>query len=149
MIMKKICLFFISALFFLTCFSQDEVLGKWKTIDDETGRVKSIVELYKKGDKLFGKVIKLFRLPDEDQDPKCDKCDLKDPRYNQRVLGMEIIKDMIWDDDEWDDGYILDPKKGKVYDCKLWLEEGELQVRGYIVFFFRTQTWVRPTKSDL
>ena len=47
------------------------------------------------------------------------------------------------DDKEWDDGEILDPKKGTVYDCKLWLEDGDLQVRGYIAFFFRTQTWKR------
>ncbi|VAX17324.1 hypothetical protein MNBD_IGNAVI01-134, partial [hydrothermal vent metagenome] len=38
---------------------------------------------------------------------------------------------------------ILDPKKGKVYDCKLWVENGKLQVRGYVLFFHRTQEWLR------
>jgi len=59
---------------------------------------------------------------------------------------MEIIREMEKDDDEWEDGTILDPKNGKVYDCKLWVDEDDpniLNVRGYIAFFFRTQIWKR------
>lgn len=130
---------------FSTGFSQnaDAVLGKWKTIDDETGKAKSIVELYKGSDgKLYGKIITILN-PDK-QNAKCDKCedDLKD----QPIMGMVIVKDLVWDEDEWDDGTILDPNKGSYYDCKLWLESDEpdkLNVRGYIAFIFRTQYWYR------
>lgn len=94
-----------------------------------------------KDGKAYGKIVKLFREPDEDQDPICDDC--TDYRKNQKVLGMTIITDMVLDDDEWEDGEILDPKNGKIYDCKLWVEDGKLMVRGYIAFFFRTQTWLR------
>ena len=123
----------------------DAVLGKWNTIDDETGRKKSVVEIYKEGDKLYGKIVELFRLPDEDPDPICDECDEDDPRYNQKVLGMVILEGLEWDDDEWDDGTIMDPKNGKVYSCKLWLKDGKLQVRGYLGFSLigRSQTWIR------
>ncbi len=126
-------------------FKAEDVLGKWNTIDDETGRKKSVVEIYMKGDKLHGKIIELFRLPDEDPDPVCDECDEDDPRYNKKVLGMEILEGLEWDDDEWDDGTILDPKNGKVYSCKLWIKDGKLQVRGYIGFSLigRSQTWIR------
>ena len=55
---------------------------------------------------------------------------------------MEIVRDMEPDDDEWEDGSICDPKNGKVYDCKMWLEDGNLKVRGYVAFFYRTQTWL-------
>lgn len=126
-------------------FSQkaDDVLGKWKTIDDETGKAKSIVELYKGTDgKLYGKIIKILN-PDK-QDAVCDLCE--DELKDKPVLGMVIVKDMEWDEDEWDDGTILDPNKGSYYDCKLWLEEGEmdkLNVRGYIAFIYRTQNWYR------
>ena len=51
--------------------------------------------------------------------------------------------EFIEDDDEWEDGSILDPDNGKTYDCKIWREGDKLQVRGYIAFFFRTQTWHR------
>ena len=140
---KLLALTLFSFLFSLATFAQDNVLGKWKTIDDETGKPKSIVEIYKKDGKVYGKIVKLFREEGEEKDPICDKCE--DNRKDQKIIGMTIITDMEWDegDNEWDDGEILDPKKGTVYDCKLWVEDGKLQVRGYIAFFFRTQTWVR------
>lgn len=116
------------------------IVGKWKTIDDETGKPKSIVEIFMKDGKAYGKIIKLFREPGEDPDPVCDDC--TDYRKDKKVIGMTIITDMVQDDDEWEDGEILDPKNGKIYDCRLWVEDGKLMVRGYIAFFFRTQTWL-------
>ena len=120
------------------------VLGKWKTIDDETGKPKSIVEITEREGKLYGTIVELFREPNEEQDPYCDKCE--DDRKDKRILGMEIIRDMEKDDDEYDDGTICDPKTGKIYDCKFWIDEDTpnvLNVRGYVAFFFRTQTWER------
>jgi uncharacterized protein (DUF2147 family) len=119
------------------------ILGKWKTIDDETGKPKSIVEIYERDGKVYGKVIKLFREPSEEQDPVCKECDTDDPRYNKKVIGMEILADMVKDGDEYEDGEILDPNNGKVYSCKIWLEGKDLKLRGYIGPFFRTQTWIR------
>jgi len=119
-------------------------VGKWKTIDDETGKTKSIVEIYEQDGKLQGKVLEILWTSDGNLDPTCTLCE--DDRKNKRVIGMEIIRGMEKDDDEWDDGTILDPKNGKIYDCKLWLDEDNadvLNVRGYIAFFFRTQTWTR------
>ena len=55
--------------------AQSPILGKWKTKDDETGRIKSIVEITEKEGKFYGTVVELFRLPEEDQDPYCDKCE--------------------------------------------------------------------------
>ena len=147
--MKKL-LSLIAFLLFILSISlsaqHEEITGLWKTIDDEIpGRVKSVVKIYIKDGKLYGDVVKLFRLPEEDQDPVCDKCDDDDPRKDQKVLGMTIITEMVLDEDdnEWEDGEILDPKKGKVYDCKLWVENDKLQVRGYVLFFHRTQEWLR------
>jgi uncharacterized protein (DUF2147 family) len=119
------------------------VLGKWKTIDDETGEPKSIVEISDRGGKVYGKIVKLFRKPNEDQDPVCDDCDPEDPRYKKKIIGMEIMKDLVKDDDEYSGGEILDPNNGKVYRCKIWLEGKDLMLRGYIGPFYRTQTWVR------
>jgi uncharacterized protein (DUF2147 family) len=125
------------------------ITGKWKTIDDETGQPKSVVEIYQKDDgKYYGKIIKLFRKEGQDPDPVCDKCDEDDPRYNQKILGMEIITELEKDGDEYEDGEILDPKKGKVYDCKLWVEDGKLQVRGYLFVFHRTQEWIKYTEIE-
>lgn len=134
------------AFLFIVCTSlvpAQSILGKWVTYDDETGKKKSVVEITERNGKVYGHIVQLFREPNEDQDPSCTKCDASDDRYNKKVRGMEIIRDMKKDGDEWDDGTIMDPKNGSVYDCKLWLENGELKVRGYVAFFFRTQTWKR------
>jgi uncharacterized protein (DUF2147 family) len=136
---------FLIPIFCLIAFfsNAQTVFGKWKTIDDETGEPKSIVEIYERGGKVYGKIVKLFRKPNEEQDPVCDECDAEDARYKKKIIGMEILKDMVKDEDEYDDGEILDPNNGKIYRCKLWLEGKDLKLRGYLGPFYRTQTWVR------
>ena len=102
-------------------FAQNSIVGKWKTKDDETGRIKSIVEITEKDGKYYGQLVELFRLPDEDPDPYCDKCD--DDRKDKRIWGMEIVRDMELakgETQEWENGTILDPKKGSIYDCEMW-----------------------------
>ena len=138
--MSKHISILIAILISAATVSAQSIVGKWKSIDDETGKPKSVVEIYEKNGKVYGKIIKLFRDPSEDQDPVCDKCE--DDRKNKKIIGLEIIRDMEKDDNEWEDGTILDPKKGTIYDCKLWLEGGNLMVRGYVLFIYRTQTWL-------
>lgn len=118
-----------------------DIVGKWKTIDDKTNEPKSIVEIYEKDGKYFGQIKELFRKPGEDPDPVCDKCPDDDPRKNQLTKGMIIIQDLVKKGEKYSGGTILDPKEGKIYKCEIWAEEGNLMVRGYILFFFRTQTW--------
>lgn len=139
--MKKLIAF---ALLFAATLSQAQtVFGKWKTIDDATGKPKSIVEIYEQNGKAYGKVLQLFREPSEVQNPICDHCE--DDRKNQPIIGMTIIRDMELKDGFYKEGSICDPKTGKIYDCEFWLDEGgaKLQVRGYWGFIFRTQTWLR------
>lgn len=141
--MKQLIFLFATLLMGATAWSQS-VVGKWKTIDDETGKVKSIVEIFERDGKMYGKVVKLFRGPDEDQNPMCDEC--KDDRKDQPILGMEILRGLEKDGDEWEDGTICDPKNGKIYDCKLWVDKDDpnvLHVRGYLYFIYRTQDWMR------
>lgn len=121
------------------CASAQTIVGKWKTIDDNNGKARSIVEIYEKDGKYFGKIVKLFRDEGEDPNPTCDEC--KGKKKGQPIIGMEIISDMEKDGDEFEDGEILDPENGKTYDCKMWVEDGNLRVRGYLLFFYRTQTW--------
>lgn len=119
---------------------RNTIFGKWKTIDDDSGKARSIVEIEKRDGKAYGTILELFREPDEPQDPICVEC--TDHRKDKKVIGMEIITGMEKDGDEWEDGEILDPENGKTYDCKIWVEDGNLKVRGYISFLYRTQTWL-------
>ena len=140
--MKQIL--FVLALFAsMNSFAQTCV-GKWITIDDETNKKKSIVELYKVDGKLYGKIIYLFPREGREESPKCKKC--TDDRKDQPLVGLQIVRSLKWDGEEWEGGTIVDPENGKIYTVKMWLEEGNanlLNVRGYVGPIFRTQKWVR------
>lgn len=118
-------------------------VGNWKTIDDVTGRKKSIVKIWEENSKLYGKIIKLFRLPDEDPDPICDEC--KGKNKDKQVLGMTIMWNLSQKKNHWKGGKILDPENGKIYGCKIRvIENGEkLEVRGFlgISLLGRNQIW--------
>lgn len=142
--MKKIIVY--SVLFLMATIqnvsSQTKVLGKWKTIDDDTGAAKSIVEIYESNGKVYGKVLQILEKGKEDK--VCEEC--KGDKKNKPIKGMVIIDGLTKNDDEWDGGKILDPKSGKEYKCVISLEnENKLKVRGYVGFSLlgRTQYWTR------
>lgn len=119
------------------------VTGLWKTIDDETGKAKSIVEIFEKNGKIFGRIKSLIN-PSR-PNPLCTKCDGE--RKDQPITGMQILWDMqaAKDSGEWQGGRIFSPQKGKDYRAKLkLLEEGKkLQVKGCWGPFCRKQIWHR------
>ena len=128
----------------IALFQPASVEGLWITQDDETGKEKSEVLLYIEDGKLYGKIIRLL-LP-EDQGKLCEKCKGEDK--NKPIAGLVIVKDLSMEEDVWEDGTIMDPKSGKVYDCYLSLEAPDvLKVRGFLGFSLlgRTQTWKRKT----
>jgi uncharacterized protein (DUF2147 family) len=139
--MKNSVVLFLVLFSFSTTFAQS-ITGKWKTIDDDTGEQKSVVEIYETNGKIYGKIIKLFN--PSSKNPICKKC--KDDKMNKPIIGMVIIDGLTKDEDAYDDGTILNPSNGKVYSCRLKLEEdhpNRLQVRGYVSFFYKTQYWQR------
>jgi uncharacterized protein (DUF2147 family) len=126
-----------------TLSAQDAILGKWKTIDDNTGEPRSVVEILEQGGKVYGRVVKIFPRPNLEPDPVCKKCSPDDPRFNKKIIGMEIIRNLMKSGSEYSGGDILDPENGRVYRSKVWLEGKVLKVRGYWGPFYRTQTWQR------
>jgi uncharacterized protein (DUF2147 family) len=134
----------LGSLLSASAFAQMTPVGLWRTIDDKSGEVSSEVRIVDNGGVLTGKVEKILK-KNAKPDDKCDKC--TDDRKGQLITGMEIIRGAkkASGEDVWEGGKILDPNEGKEYTLKLMPIEGgqKLQVRGYIAFFFRTQTWVR------
>jgi uncharacterized protein (DUF2147 family) len=122
-------------------YATESPVGYWTTIDDDGKTPSSVIQVFPKGKKLFGKIVQLIN--PREKDPKCTAC--KGDRKNQRIIGMEILRDFEQDDDEWSGGYILDPREGKEYNCYLEVIEGgkRLKVRGYvgIALLGRTQYW--------
>jgi uncharacterized protein (DUF2147 family) len=120
-------------------------VGLWKTIDDKTGKPKSLVRIVDVNGELRGSVEKLFREPGEDLNPKCDKC--TEDKKDKPVIGMTILTGMRADGDHYEGGLILDPANGKTYKTKMELDDKgkKLKVRGYIgvPMLGRTQVWLR------
>ena len=139
---KNVLLLVVLGLFITFSSNAQSIFGKWKTIDDETGKEKSIVEIYNVNGKAYAKVLQVLEKGKEDK--VCDLC--KGDKKNKPVKGMVIIDGLSKDGDEWNDAKILDPKTGKEYKCYITLEEkNKLKVRGYIGFALigRTQYWTR------
>jgi len=127
-----------------SAWAQNTPVGLWKTIDDDGKTEKSLVRITDSGGVLSGKIEKIFDA--SKQDSKCDKC--TDERKDQPVLGMVILRNLKQDADDkevWSGGEVLDPNNGKVYKTRLKPVDGgkQLQMRGYIGPFYRTQVWLR------
>ena len=128
----------------ISAFSQvDKIVGKWKTIDDNDGTVKSIIFVFKATNgKYYGKIEKLFK----DADKLCTEC--TGANKDKPIIGMMVVNNMIEKDNSLTGGTILDPKNGKIYKCNISYDNktGNLKVRGSLDkggFIGRSQTWVR------
>lgn len=120
----------------------ETIVGRWNTVDDKSGKVRSEVQIYEQGGKVFGQIVSLADPVDQDGTPRvCEKCAGADK--DQPVVGLVIIRDLAPTGDRFKGGTILDPEDGKVYRAELWSEGGALEVRGYLGPFYRTQTWVK------
>jgi uncharacterized protein (DUF2147 family) len=125
-------------------WAQSTPAGVWKTIDDATGKEKSLVRIVETNGAYTGKIEKLLD-PDSPKDATCKEC--KDDRKDKPVVGMTIIRNVKANDDKtaYEGGDILDPNNGKVYRVRLRpFDDGKkLEVRGYLGPFYRNQTWLR------
>lgn len=120
-------------------------VGLWKNINDVSGKPRALIRITESNGTLQGRIEKAFPGPNEDRNPKCEKCEgaLK----NAPVVGLVIMTGLKKDGDEYAGGQILDPDNGKVYSSKIHLTDGgkKLSVRGYIgvSLLGRSQTWIR------
>jgi uncharacterized protein (DUF2147 family) len=125
-------------------FAQAAPVGLWKTIDDDGKTEKSLVRITESGGVLSGRIEKLLD-PATKPDAVCDKC--TDDRKGKPLVGLTILRNLKPAEDKqwWDGGDVTDPDNGKIYRARLRPIEGgrQLQMRGYIGPFYRTQTWIR------
>lgn len=132
---------FLVAAPFVNAQKADDIIGTWLT---EGG--KSKVEVFKKEGKYYAKIIWLKTPNYEDGTPKIDKHNPDEKLNTRKVLGIEILQGLEWDDDEFEDGEIYDPESGKTYSCEAEFDGMDtLNVRGFIGFSLigRTTVWTR------
>ncbi len=139
--MKKIVLIAATFLVTFSVFSQT-IFGKWTTVDEQTGEEKSIVEIYERDGKVFGKIVEI--LNSRHKDALCEKCE--GDEKNTPVLGLVLMKNMEKQGKYYKNGTIFHPERGKKYKCRITLDDENpdlLQVRGYVAFVYATQYWKR------
>ena len=135
-------LFAIAMLGSMALHAQSGPEGRWRTIDDETGNAKSIVEISRAPDgTLQGTVVEILQ-SDRGPNPVCDKC--SGERKDQPIQGMKILWGLTPKDDDWAGGTILDPSNGRSYRAKMQMHgEDRLGVSGCLVFICREKIWQR------
>jgi uncharacterized protein (DUF2147 family) len=126
-------------------WAQTTPAGLWKTIDDNTQKERSLIRITEAAGVYSGKIEKTLD-PADKGESFCDKC--TDERKGKPLIGLVIIRNIKQSADDkavFDGGDITDPDNGKIYKLRLTpVENGkQLQVRGYIGPFYRTQTWIR------
>ena len=113
-------------------------VGVWMTIDDETGKARSLVRIWEHDGKLYGRITKLLENPGA----ICQRCE--GAWKDQPIEGMTIVWDMEPDGDAWAGGRVFDPEKAKSYRATFELVgEDRLEVRGHVGPFSRKQVWQR------
>jgi uncharacterized protein (DUF2147 family) len=126
-----------------SAFSQnaDAVLGNWLNEEKDAK-----IQVYKTGNKYYGKIVWL-KVPNEadGKTPKKDKKNNAEALRNRPILNLVILTNFSYDDGEWEDGDIYDPKSGKTYSSKMKLKADNLEIRGYvgISLLGRTTVWTR------
>ena len=119
----------------------DAIIGTWINASG-----KGHIQIFKQGNKYFGKLIWLKEPNDEKGNPKTDTKNPNESLRNKSLIGLLILRDFVFDENEWNKGRIYDPQNGKDYKCFLKLKDSKtLSVRGYIgvSLLGRTETWTR------
>jgi uncharacterized protein (DUF2147 family) len=120
--------------------NQDAIIGTW-----ETDAKDAKMEIFKSGDYYYyGKL--LWGNKVVEADGTTSKRDSKNPNEKLRtrdIIGITNLTGLKFDDGDYVDGKIYDPPSGKTYDCKAWLKNGKLHLRGYIglLMLGKTAIW--------
>lgn len=134
--------------FCMSAFAKADIGGFWKAVNEKTGKANCIVAVYQYQGIYYGRIIGTYNQDGVMDDTIYAPVDrAPGVRGNPFYCGL----DFIWGLREKGGrfmGKILDPKQGDVYNAELWVKQGNLIVRGKLLFFGRNQEWLPATASD-
>lgn len=132
-----------------TVSKADRIIGYYLTVDDETGKEKSQVQIFKATNgKYFGKITWLAE-PTKNGKAKVDEDNPDKAMQNRSIVGLQLLKGFSYDEKsgEWKDGTIYNPTGGKTYNCFIKAEGNKLKIRGFIgaawMGLGKTATWIK------
>jgi len=120
----------------------DAILGTWLPSGG-----KAHIKIDRTGNSYHGTIIWLEEpLDPETKKPQLDANNPEKALQSRPVIGIRLLKNLVFEDSEWTNGIIYDPKSGKTYSCNVTLiDANTLEMRGYVGFSFigRSDTWKR------
>lgn len=127
----------------------DHIIGYYLTVDDETGKEKSQVQIFKATNgKYYGKIIWLAE-PNKNGKAKVDEDNPDKALQSRPIIGLQLLKGFSYNEKtgEWDNGTIYNPTGGKTYNCFMKFDGNKLKIRGFIgaawMGLGKTATWIR------
>lgn len=127
---------------FVSAQTADEVAGKW-----QNGHGSEQIQIFKRSDNYFGKVIWLKEPNDASGKPKLDINNPDKNLQSQPIIGLEVLKDFSYrGNGVYRGGEMYDPKTGNTYNCVMRLRNKNiLNIRAYygLSILGRTATWTR------
>ncbi len=121
----------------------DQIIGVWMTAEQE-----SKIEIYKKGNQYYGKIVWIEDELGPDGKKRLDVNNPDEHKRNRPLVGLTIVKNLEWDAEEreWNEGEVYDPESGSTYSVFARLQtKDELYLKGYIGFSLlgRSTVWKR------
>lgn len=141
-----ICLFFLLSEV-LAQNTGNEIVGTWLT-EKEDG----IVNIYKRDQKYYGKLVWLKNPNDDNGNPTADKHNRDKALRSRRLMGILILDSFVYnnEDKEWTNGKVYDPNMGHQAEGILTLVSNDvLKVKGYVGFRWisKSEIWKRTAKQ--
>jgi uncharacterized protein (DUF2147 family) len=123
----------------------DRITGIWLSNTKDAQ-----IEIFEDGWKYCGKIVWLAEPNKKDGTPKTDMNN-PDPELRSReIIGLEIISDLEYDDNEWVDGKFYVARKGQSVNCEVRLSDDneELFLKISKGLFSKKVVWTRVDTEE-